>query len=81
MRLSQCDVLTAKKDFAFKVNGKGRTITVRAGQRFWVTTSRTALCVLIDRMGKGSCSSGYSFSDEQLDELFTLDEIPEDCKL
>jgi hypothetical protein len=70
-----CTELTAKSDFAFRVGGKGRAITVRTGQAFWVTNTQvdqqTRGIVLVDRKGKGSISAGYAFTPEQIETLFT----------
>lgn len=67
--------LTAIRTFAFKVNGKGRVITFKEGQRFWVTNStidqRQSGFVKVDRHGKGCISHGYAFTPAQVAECFT----------
>lgn len=68
--------LTATQDFAFTPQRKGaRKVTVRTGQRFWITNSKlnqkdTGL-IMIDRYGKGCISHGYPFTPEQIGQLFS----------
>jgi len=77
--LKQGARLTAKKDFLFKTPGiKGRPVTVRSGQRFWVTNSmslqESSNVVTIDREGKGHISHGYAFDPNTIDDLFDVSE-------
>ena len=70
--------LTAKKDFQFKAPGaRGRQITVKAGQKFWVTNTGLDPAhkniVMIDREGKGHISHGYAFSPEMIADLFQVE--------
>lgn len=64
--VKQCSEVRAKNSFAFKVNGKGRTITVKAGDRFWVTNCQTDQSqsgfITVDRIGRGHISHGYAFT-------------------
>lgn len=70
--------LVARRDFQFKVPGvKGRAVTVRAGQRFWITNSMldqdARKVVMIDREGRGHISNGYAFTPEMIADLFTVE--------
>jgi hypothetical protein len=72
MRLKQCTTLKAKKDFSFKVGGKGRNINVREGQRFWVSTTFAAPQMLLAREKGGQAGTGYAFDEAQLAEFFEV---------
>jgi len=74
--MEQGHALIAKSDFAFRASAKGRAVTVRKGQGFWVTTSeytqaRTGV-VTIDRKGKGCIGNGYHFTPAQIADLFEV---------
>jgi hypothetical protein len=69
--------LTPRTGFAFKVNGKGREVTFKADQRFWIGNSRT------DQASSGSvevcrinrpAGFGYRFTQAQIEELFVVAE-------
>jgi hypothetical protein len=67
--------LTAKADFRFKPARKNaRWVSVRTGDRFWVTNSalnqRDTGLVMIDRHGKGTLSHGYPFSPSDIQAMF-----------
>lgn len=71
----QFNNLTAKADFRFKPARKGaRWVTVRAGERFWVTNSalnqKDTGLVMIDRQGKGTLSHGYPFAPADIAAMF-----------
>jgi hypothetical protein len=72
--MKQCTPLTCKETFAFKVNGKGKAITFKQGQRFWVTNTeidqKNRNVVNIARDGK-SMGQGYDFTAEQVKAYFT----------
>lgn len=67
--------LKAKAPFSFKAPGsRGRAVTVKPGQLFWVTNSgldqnRSGL-VMIDRIGRGCISNGYAFNPDTLQQYF-----------
>lgn len=71
--MKQCTTITCKETFAFKVNGKGRTMTFQKGQRFWVTNTeidqRNRKIVNVAREGK-NMGQGYDFSPEQVNAYF-----------
>lgn len=59
----------------FKVPGaRGRPVSVKAGDMFWITTSniQNQTLVKIDRRGKGVVSQGYGFDPESLLTYFEL---------
>lgn len=68
--LKQTDTITCELEFAFKVNGKGRAITVRQGDVFWLTTSSTNPNREFARKG-ASVGSGYQFSHDMLMTYFS----------
>lgn len=69
------EALICRKSFAFKVNGKGRAITFKAGCRFWVTntelnqTNRKAVNV-----ARHNEKIGHDFTAEQVAEFFATPE-------
>lgn len=73
--IPQGTTLAPKRPFSFKINGKGRTLNIKAADRFWVASSSTAQqagTVEVCRLNK-SMGSGWHFSREQVEELFTVD--------
>ena len=74
--MRQGTIIKAKTTFSFKVNGKGRTITFKEGQEFWTTTTQIFFNqnggVMVERKNKGSISTGYFFTSQQIDELFEV---------
>ena len=67
--------LKAKAAFQFKAPGsRGRAVTVKPGQLFWVTNCSTdqqrSGHVTIDREGRGHISHGYAFHPETLRQYF-----------
>jgi hypothetical protein len=69
--------LVAKSGFQFKAPGaRGRAVTVKPGQRFWVTNSdldqKRSGQVMIDRAGRGCISHGYAFTPATLAQYFEV---------
>jgi len=73
--MEQATILVCKETVSFKVGGKGRVITFKAGQRFWVTNSeydqnsRKVLNVARLNMPMGF---GYDFTPEQVAQYFSV---------
>lgn len=67
--------LIAKASFQFTNPETRRRVTIREGQRFWITSSQCLIklerAVRIDREGKGYISQGWPFSEAMLGEFFT----------
>jgi hypothetical protein len=77
MTYAQCDILIAKQSFQLKVAGqRGRPVSVRIGDRFWVTsaTYRNVETVKIDRKGKGNIGDGYLLTVEFINNLFEVEQ-------
>jgi hypothetical protein len=71
--IAQCTYLVCKKAFGFKVNGKGRMIVFKEGQRFWVgnTPSDQTKRGQINVIRKGyPLGFGYDFAPSQVSEYF-----------
>lgn len=72
--MKQATTLVCKETFAFKNGGKGRAITFKAGQRFWVTNSEAGQkidgVINVARAGMNS-ACGYNFTAEQVAQKFT----------
>ena len=69
-----CDSLKARVAFRFKPGGKGRAITVKEGDSFWVTScstsrERTAGLVCIARKSE-SMHYRYAFAPDMLIQCF-----------
>jgi hypothetical protein len=69
----QTITLIALKNFSFKLDGKGRAIVVKTGDRFWVTSSqsdqsrRGFVCIARQRQ---PLHYNYCFSRAALKDLF-----------
>lgn len=77
METKQGASLVAKLAFSFRTPGnRGRSVTVKPGQRFWVTNSGTdqqaSGLVTIDREGRGCISHGYAFRPSALQQYFEV---------
>lgn len=74
MTFPQCQRLESVCDFQFKSHG--RLVKVKAGQRFWVTNTKSdqaqMQCALIEREGKGHISSGWPFSLNDVSTYFRV---------
>lgn len=69
----QCQNLVAKQAFTMKVPGqRGRAVSVKVGDKFWVTTPTysNVSVAKIERKGKGSISSGYQMDVSTIQSLF-----------
>lgn len=78
MPIKQGATIIAKAAFQFKVTGsRGRAVSVKPGQRFWVTNCGTdqvsSGLVTIDLEGRGYISHGYAFRPETLAQCFELE--------
>jgi hypothetical protein len=69
--MKQATSLTCKEPVSFKMDGKGRTITFKAGQEFWVTNSE------VDQnnrqrlnVARNGAKIGYDFTPEQVSRYF-----------
>lgn len=75
--MKQGAILTVKKTFGFKNNGKGRMIVAKEGQQFWVTSSEVSNKIngymMIDRINKGHISCGYAFDIATIEEWFEIE--------
>ena len=77
--MRQCTILTPKSDISFKVSGKGRVITLKAGTSLWVSncepdqTARGVITVAKKTHCIGQC---YDFTPAQVAELFTVTASP-----
>lgn len=69
--------LVARSDFTAKIPGdKGRGLTVRKGQEFWVSSASTSAAhkqgfVMVARKGKTSADA-YPFDAKMLESLFLV---------
>lgn len=75
--MRQGSTITAKSAFTFKASGtRGRAVTVRSGDKFWITNCETDQArqgvVMIDRTGRGHISHGYAFQPEILQAWFEV---------
>ncbi len=75
--IKQGATLTAKSGFQFKAAGaRGKPVTVKPGQRFWVTNCGTdqqrSQMIVIDREGRGVISHGYAFAPNTIEQLFEV---------
>lgn len=72
MDIKQCMDIRAKQSFTASVNR--RRIHVKAGDKFWVTSTTQYAqkygVVDICREGKGGIGQGYPFTLEKFNELF-----------
>lgn len=77
MTIRQGASLTARCSFEFRNPETGRKVTIRQGQRFWVTSSATLQsrenAVRIDREGKGHISHGWPFAPASIADLFAAE--------
>ena len=78
--MKQGTYLTAKHDFRFRNPApRGRTITVRKGDVFWITNcalqQKETGVIRIDRKGKGCISHGYPFDRATLEQFFTVESV------
>lgn len=78
MPMPQGTTLRAKAAFTFKVPGaRGRPVTVKPGDCFWVTNCETDQnkrgVVMVDREGRGYISQGYAFDPAQIKDFFHAD--------
>ena len=75
--IKQGATLVANVSFQFSNPSTGRKVTVRSGQKFWVTNSESDQAreqvVRIDRLGKGCISHGWPFSIQSAMALFSHD--------
>lgn len=73
-QLKQCTDLTAKQDFNFKNPKTNRTIKVREGDEFIVTSPeyRNNDTAIIDRKKGSHINIGYLFSTTDIEELFEI---------
>lgn len=67
-----CDYLKAKKEFTMRMPGsRGRAVSVKAGDLFWVTTGKfCAGLPMIQRKGKGHMGTGYPIDPQLILDLF-----------
>lgn len=68
-----CYYLKAKQAFSMKMPGaRGRAVTVKAGDLFWVTTGKWKKDSLpmIQRKGKGHMGTGYPIDPSLIFEFF-----------
>jgi hypothetical protein len=73
--VKQCTVLVMKETLSFKVNGKGRTITFKPGQTFWVTNTQTDQTTRgIVNVARTGQRFGYDFTTDQVERFFTIKE-------
>lgn len=68
--------LKALETFHFKVNGKGRTVTIKQDDVLWVTNSgtdqnATGLYTLA-RKGQGTLSHGWAFDAQLIQRYFDI---------
>lgn len=77
MAMKQGTRLTARLSFEFRNPESGRKVTIREGQRFWITSSATLQeresAVRIDREGKGTISHGWPFTPAHIPQFFTVE--------
>jgi hypothetical protein len=73
-QLKQCADLTAKQDFNFKNPETNRTIKVREGDQFIVTSPeyRNIETAIIDRKKGSHINVGYLFSIVDIENLFEI---------
>jgi hypothetical protein len=73
-QLKQCADLTAKQDFKFKNPETNRTIKVREGDEFIVTSPeyRNIETAIIDRKKNAKINIGYLFSMTNIETLFEI---------
>lgn len=67
--MKQCTKLICKETFSFRVGGKGRKITFKEGQEFWITSLNNTQTVDIARKGQ-RVGEGYTFILEQVFRYF-----------
>jgi hypothetical protein len=64
------------ESFAFKINGKGRVITIKAGQVLWVTSSQIGSfqrgAIDMARKGGGCIGAGWPFTLEVISRYFKV---------
>jgi hypothetical protein len=69
--MTQGTVLTCKETFSFKVNNKGRSITFKKGDRFWVTNTEVSQhSSNILNIARENKPIGYDFTPEQVQQYF-----------
>lgn len=71
----QCQDLVAIQAFTMKVPGaKGRAVSVKVGDKFWITTPAYSneIVAKIDRKGKGMIGNGYQMDVETIKALFEV---------
>lgn len=71
----QCQDLVAIQAFTMKVPGaKGRAVSVKVGDKFWITTPAYSneIVAKIDRKGKGIIGNGYQMDVETIKALFEV---------
>lgn len=73
-QLKQCADLIAKQDFKFKNPETNRTIKVREGDEFIVTSPeyRNIETAIIDRKKSAKINIGYLFSTSDIEKLFEI---------
>lgn len=72
---SQGMILKAKQAFTMKVPGtRGRPVTVKVGDEFWVTTATytNKTSANVERKGKGVISGGHKLDLPDLEALFEV---------
>lgn len=78
--LRQCTTLTAKSDFAFRSGSTKRTIQVRKGDSFWVTSCATTQARYLAGQSVSIARASqplhydYIFAREMLSTLFDIGE-------
>lgn len=80
--MNQGDEIIANQDFSFKVAGaRGRPVTVRKGDIFWITSPsyENKESVKIERKGKGHINTGYCFDIETINTYFFTEETKHVC--
>lgn len=73
--MKQGTILQAREAFSMKAPGtRGRPVSVKAGDEFWVTTAtiNNKETMRIDRKGKGTISNGWLISAQLVHSLFEV---------
>lgn len=77
MAIKQGARLVARVSFQFRNPETGRKVTIREGQRLWVTSAAIQQeregAVRIDREGKGTISHGWPFAPGHIPQFFTVE--------
>lgn len=72
MKLTQCDELVAKETFSFRASDKGRSVTAKKGDVFWVVSSSTEVAAGVVRLARKGKNAGnaYAFTPELVEQHF-----------